>query len=141
MDAVLGIEEVRTALWTCNGNISKAADLLKTTSLRLRNFVADSVKLSREADEARQRRADRAEEIVDEALDDEQDKSRQDTMARFVLKAPNARERGYGGSANGGVSINAPGGTFNIMWADGQRIVGETSETVEGEYDERPDGQ
>src|SRR6476619_5108550 len=81
----LDMEECRTALWLVRGNITEAAKLLKTTPLRLRQFVQKSPYLSAEMQEAKDQLVDIAEDVVYEALTDEDDKSRKDTMARFVL--------------------------------------------------------
>ena len=81
----LDVEECRTAIWKAKGNISRASEYLKVPSTRLRNFVEKSPYLKRELRESLEIHVDRAEEIVDEALNDEEDKSRRDQMARFVL--------------------------------------------------------
>lgn len=134
----LDIEECRTAVWRCKGNISRAAVLLKVPSVRLRSFVKRSPYLEREVKEALEQLADRAEEIVDEALNDEEDKSRRDQMARFVLGSQVARARGWGnGQAQPGMKINnANGGVIVVQWEDGTKFDGhEPSEgkTIEHE--------
>ena len=109
----LDIEECRTALWQTDGNITRAAVILKVTSTRLRNFVKASAYLTAEAEEFRNRIVDKAEEVVIEALNDPE---RADTMARFVLSSL-GKTRGYNqNSANKGtISI----GDINITWGDG----------------------
>src|SRR5262245_44564645 len=115
----LDVEECRTAIWMVRGNITEAAKLLKITSLRLRQFIKKSPYLSAECHEAREQLADIAENIVHNALTDEEDKGRQDTMARFVLTSQ-GRSRGWGSGATGGVKINnAAGGTIIVQWEDG----------------------
>lgn len=113
----LDVEECRTAIWRCRGNITQAAELLKVTSLRLRDFVNKSAYLSAEMREANDRLVDIAQDIVFEALTDEEDKSRKDTMARFVL-TNQGRRSGWGSGA--GVTVkNSAGGTIIVQWADG----------------------
>lgn len=128
----LDVEECRTAIWRCKGNISQAAGLLKTTSVRLRSFVERSPYLRREVKESLELYVDRAEEIVEEALNDEEDKSRRDQMARFVLGSQVARARGWGnGTAQPGMKIsNEKGGMIVVQWADGTKFDGQQ---IEGE--------
>lgn len=114
-------EECRTALWLVRGNITEAAKLLKVTSLRLRQFVNKSPFLLSEMQEAKDQLADLAESVVYDALMDEDDKGRKDTMARFVLGSQ-GKSRGWGSAgATGAVNIrNSHGGTIIVQWADGQ---------------------
>lgn len=127
----LDIQECRTALWRCRGNISVAAELLKVSSSRLRNFVAKSPFLSAEAKESQERLLDISEDIIYDALTDTTDKGRQDTMARYVTTNLGG-SRGYG-SAKAGVTINAPKGTINISWGDGSNIVGGDNDDKSGD--------
>jgi hypothetical protein len=114
-------EECRTALWLVRGNITEAAKLLKVTSLRLRQFVQKSPYLLSEMQEAKDQIVDIAESVVYDALMDEDDKGRKDTMARFVLGSQ-GKARGWGSASSaGGVNIkNGHGGTIIVQWADGQ---------------------
>lgn len=99
------------------GNISEAAKLIKVTPLRLRQFVNKSPYLSAEMQEAKDQLVDVAEDVVYQALTDEKDEGRRDTMARFVLGSQ-GRSRGWGQGA--GVSVkNSAGGTIIVQWADG----------------------
>ena len=79
----LDIEECRTALWLCKGNITDAASMLKVRSSRLRAFVKASPYLQREVEEATERLKDKAMKVIAEGLDDDNEKY---TMARFVAK-------------------------------------------------------
>lgn len=132
----LDVEECRTALWRCEGNVTKAAELMKVPSLRLRNFIKNSPRLSAEAKEARDQLVDIAETVVYDALTDEKDPGRRDNMARFVLNGV-GRDRGYSAAANGGgkVNVNINGGDLVISWADGQGFDGGQNDpmTIEGE--------
>jgi hypothetical protein len=123
----LDIEECRTALWMGRGNITEAAKLLKITSIRLRAFVKKSPYLTAEMQEAADRLVDIAEANVLDALTDELDPGRRDTMSRFVLSNI-GKNRGWG-TGSGNVNIkNAIGGTIVVQWADGSTFGGESAE-------------
>ena len=130
----LEIEEARTAIWRTRGNVSEAAVLLKVTSLRLRSFVKRSPFLVRELEEAKEQLVDIAETVVEEALTDEDDKSRRDTMARFVLNSSIARSRGWGSGANPSMKINNTGGTIVVQWEDGTKFAGNSPDVIDAEY-------
>lgn len=117
----LDIEECRTALWRSAGNITKAAELLKVSSLRLRAFIRKSPYLSAEAAEAQEQIKDLAEDIVVEALTDSEDAQRRDAMAKFVLLGP-GKDRGYGSGAPKVTINNQKGASMTIAWADGTSI-------------------
>jgi hypothetical protein len=128
----LDVEECRTAIWMAAGNISKAAILLKITSIRLRNFVKKSPYLSAEMQEAADRLVDIAESNVLDALTDEQDPSRRDTMSRFVLTNI-GKAKGWG-SGPASVSVkNSASGTIIVQWADGSTFGDDNSKTIDGE--------
>lgn len=128
----LTVEEVRTALWCNEGNITRAAAMLKVDSNRLRRYIANSPRLSAEKEEARNQMVDRAEEVIIEALHDNEDVTRRDSMAKFV--AVNlGKDRGYGSKGLGGVTINnAKGGTIQVSWGDGSTITGSDEEDSGG---------
>jgi len=131
----LDIEECRTAIWMAAGNVTEAAKLLKVTSIRLRNFVKKSPYLSAEMQEAADRLVDIAEKNVAEALTDELDPSRRDTMSRFVLTNI-GKHRGWGTGNGAGLTVkNAAGGTIIVQWADGTQLgqKDEEAEIIEGE--------
>ena len=133
----LDVEECRTAIWMASGNISEAAKLLKVSSIRLRNFVKKSPYLSAELQESADRLVDIAEGNVLNALTDELDPSRRDTMSRFVLTSI-GKHRGWGSGGSGNVNIkNSAGGTIVVQWADGTQLGGQGDDdqemkTVEG---------
>ena len=133
----LDVEECRTAIWMASGNISEAAKLLKVSSIRLRNFVKKSPYLSAELQESADRLVDIAEGNVLNALTDELDPSRRDTMSRFVLTSI-GKHRGWGSGGTGNVNIkNSAGGTIVVQWADGTQLGGQADDeqemkTVEG---------
>jgi len=137
----LDTEECRTAIWMAAGNISDAAKILKVTSIRLRNFVKKSPYLTAEMAEAHDRIVDIAESNVRDALTDELDPSRRDTMSRFVLTNI-GKHRGWGTSASGGVTVkNTAGGTIVVQWADGSTFGNGEAELkeVEGKVIEHDD--
>jgi hypothetical protein len=129
----LDIEECRTALWLQGGNVSEAAKLLKISSLRLRNFIKTSKRLSDEQREMQEVLLDKAESVAAQALDDE-DTARKDTMARFIMTNL-GKDRGYGTpNGKGGVNVNLPTkGRMVIAWDDGSEITGPAMNTIEGE--------
>ena len=128
----LTVEEVRTALWCNEGNISRAASMLKVDSARLRRYIAASPRLSAEKEEARHQVLDRAEEVMVEALNDSEDAVRRDSMAKFALTNL-GKDRGYGNKGIGGVTINnTKGGTIQVSWGDGSSITGSDEEESAG---------
>jgi len=130
----LTIEEARTALWLEQGNVARAAQRLKITPWRLRNYINSSPRLIAEQHEAREQLADRAEEIVKEALNDPIDPGRRDGMAKYVLSSI-GKTRGFG-SGPGKLSVNSQGGVVVIQWGDGTSVVdedGEDGPIIEGE--------
>ena len=131
----LDAEECRTAIWRCEGNISQAAQLLKVTSVRLRSFVNKSAYLMREAQEAREMLADTAEMVVREALTDEEDKSRRDQMARFVLGSSFAKQRGWGSGNIPSLNVNNKGGTIVVRWQDGTRFEGADPNVIDTDFE------
>jgi len=132
LELPLDVEECRTALWMANGNVTEAAKLLKTTSIRLRGFIKKSPYLSAEMQEAADRLVDIAESNVLDALTDDQDPSRRDTMSRFVLTNI-GKTKGWG---TGGQNVNvknSAGGTIIVQWADGTTFSEKQTEEVKGE--------
>ena len=122
-DLPLDREECRTAIWMVRGNISEAAKLLKVTSLRLRNFIRNNPFLSAEAEEAREILADIAEDNVYDALTDDTDPQRRDSMSRFVLGSI-GRRRGYGQNTPG-LTLSPKGGRLTVVWDDGTNVLGD----------------
>jgi hypothetical protein len=126
----LDIEECRTALWLERGNITEAARRIKVSSHRLRRFVEKSPRLMEEQREAQQQLVDKAEDVVYDALSDE-DPSRRDTMARFVLTNL-GKERGYGtGSGNITIKPGSGKGAVMVTWGDNSPIQGEESSATD----------
>lgn len=119
----LDIQECRTAIWRAAGNVSKAADILKISSGRLRNFIRRSPYLSAEVQESLEQLADKAQDIIAEGLEDEDDKGRRDAAAKYVLDRI-GKQRGWApGNIGPSVNVkNAPGGNIKIVWADGTQF-------------------
>lgn len=117
----LDVEECRTAIWQCRGNISLAAQLMKVKPARLRRFVASSPRLVDEVKEAQEQLLDIAEDIAYEALTDEDDSGRRDQMARFVMSNL-GKGRGYGTGGGNKVDVHLPKGRVKIEWADGSSL-------------------
>lgn len=128
----LDTEECRTAIWMAAGNITDAAKLLKITSIRLRAFVRKSPYLSAEIQEAQDRLVDIAESNVYNALTDELDPSRRDTMSRFVLSNI-GKHRGWGTGGTGVTVKNSAGGTIIVQWADGTQLGSDDAKEIDGE--------
>ena len=129
-------EECRTAIWMASGNITEASKLLKISSIRLRAFIKKSPYLTAEMQEAADRLVDLAEANVLDALKDEQDPSRRDTMSRFVLTNI-GKTKGWGAGSSGNLSVkNSTGGAIIVQWADGTQL-GDNAKTIEGEIDDR----
>lgn len=118
-------EEVRTALWLADGNISEASLILKVTSLRLRSFIKKSEYLTRELEEFKERKIDEAETAIYEGLRDPEERI---GCAKFLLNSQQGRQRGWGANNNNGaVNINSNGGAISISWADGTAIQADES--------------
>lgn len=128
----LDVQECRTALWLNRGHVADSAAQLKISPIRLRNFIANNPSLQAEQREAREQLADRAEQIVHEALNDPTDPGRRDSMAKYVLNSPIGKARGYGPA---GVGVNIKNtGPMIITWAtpdDDLKTIDEHGEVVE----------
>jgi len=138
LELPLDVEECRTSIWMANGNVTEAAKLLKTTSIRLRAFIKKSPYLTMEMQEAADRLVDIAESNVYDALTDEQDPSRRDTMSRFVLTNI-GKAKGWGTGQGNQVNVkNSAGGTIIVQWADGTTFTDKSRE-IEGEVINEPE--
>lgn len=125
----LDIEECRTAIWRAAGNITRAAEILKVPSRRLRKFVKESPYLSGEIEEAAEQLVDKAEDIIADALEDSEDKGRQDAAARLVLQSARAKSRGWGtGAVAAGAKVTV--GNIVIQWGNGEALTDNGSENI-----------
>lgn len=89
----LVVEECRTALWMAEGNVTRAARILKTPPARLRKFIRGSERLQAECEEAREQLVDQAEAVISEALSSGEP-ARSDSMAKYVASNL-GKNRGY----------------------------------------------
>lgn len=136
LELPLNVEECRTAIWMASGNVTDAAKLLKVPSIRLRQFIKKSAYLTSELQESAEQLVDIAEKNVKDALLDDQDPSRRDTMSRFVLTNI-GKSRGWGsGNSAGGVNVKQTGGTLIVQWADGTTFSANDGKTIDGEVNE-----
>jgi hypothetical protein len=116
-DVRLTAAEVRTALWQSSGNVSQAADLLKTTSGHLRRYVRFGTQLYEELREIKEQLLDQAEANIQEALYSD-DPKRMDPMARFVLTREFARNRGFGTSRSRNTASPNGNQPVQIVWGN-----------------------
>jgi hypothetical protein len=120
----LTFEEVRTALWTTEGNMAKAAEMLLVRRSRLERFVRMHEYLDDIWYEIREQMLDLAQRNVKEALNDRKDPDRQLRMARFVLSGNAAKERGWGRSVPQNSPPNGPQQSFpKLVWSDGEPVT------------------
>ena len=89
----LTARDVRSALWLCAGNVTRAAKRLGIPPARIRSFTRNSPWIQQEFAEARERILDRAEAVLQEALFSD-DPKRCDSAARYILtKSQSGRAR------------------------------------------------
>jgi hypothetical protein len=134
LELSLDIDECRTALWVARGNVTKAAEIMKVSSERMRRFVNTSRRLQDTCNEARERLKDIAEDNLFNALTDTEDAQRRDSMTKFVLTNL-GQDRGFGNK--GGITVTTPNtgkGRLMVVWDDGEELTGsDDTQTIEGE--------
>lgn len=134
LEIPLEIEECRTALWMCRGNVTEAATVLKVPSDRLRRLIKGSRRLQDTVEESRERLKDLAESNLYDALTDGEDPQRRDSMTKYVLSNL-GQDRGFGSKA--GININTGNsakGRLMVVWDDGETLTGSPEPTtIEGE--------
>jgi hypothetical protein len=116
------VEEV---LASTRANITASARILGVPTSDLRRLVVVDNALADIALEAEERRLDRAEEILDEALASN-DSRRRDAAASFLLRTQRrARVRGWGQTNNPDAAAGAPPAFANTVfrWGNGQVIA------------------
>ena len=107
---------MRSALWLCAGDVSKAAKRLGVSSGRIRAFVKNSPWIAAEVAEARERILDRAEQVLFEALFSD-DPKRRDSAARYILtKSQMGRSRLYALTEH--LQLDPKADRPVIRWAD-----------------------
>jgi hypothetical protein len=117
----LDAEECRTALWLKRGNVLEASRLLKVDPSRLRRFVNKSARLREVEREAREQLADIAEANILDALTDDEDYARRDSMSKFVLTTL-GKQRGFSSSSTVALINRVPQGPIEFSWAGGPTI-------------------
>jgi hypothetical protein len=120
-DLPLTVEEVCAALAETNGLITKASLRLKVGSLVLRKFVDRSARAKAVIVEMSTRRAERAAERLDEALEAD-DARRNDWAIRWILNSAAARHLGLSSSDS---SPDRPLVNITLapnQWLDGTQI-------------------
>lgn len=110
-------ELVEAALWTANGNVRKAAQILRTTSGRLGALLALDPHLAEVRQRAAELLIDKAEAVMGDLLEDP---DRQEDAAKWIL-SNGGKARGWGKDAPAGgmsLSFRTGGGPVTIRWQD-----------------------
>lgn len=110
-DRPLDFDEVKSALWHGRGNIARAANLLKTPAARIGALLKKDAQLAAIRAEAAELVVDAAENVMLQALED-QDRARADHAAQFVLERA-GRQRGWTRDGSLGIGVN-------VAFADGK---------------------
>ena len=87
-------EQLKNAISGSNGNISVIAINLKCSWATARKYISENDELRREYKGESEKMLDKAESIVNKALDDDQDKKTQLETAKWIL-ATKGYTRGY----------------------------------------------
>jgi hypothetical protein len=111
----LDSNEIKPILESVHGNIAECAAILGISSLRLRAYVQAKPELRAILAECREQLADKAEDVVREALYDPHDAYRRDRMAMFVLNSALGKTPGYGTGAKNTAEIR-PRGAMVVSW-------------------------
>jgi hypothetical protein len=113
----LTTDECISALWHAGGNVTKAAELLRIDSARLRRIVHRFPAVKAEWLEIQEQLLDTAERNVREALNDTKNRNRQDRMAKFVLGRSGREWQPRNTTVNA-----SPNGNLRLVWSDGERV-------------------
>jgi hypothetical protein len=125
----IAIELAQQVLAESWGNIAQAADALGVPSRDFRFFVRMTPALTSVAEEAGELYCDKAEGILRDALESEND-LRRDVAARFVLSGKGAM-RGWARPSSPAVTIEQQPRQITLRWLDGSEFgmrVGGSSE-------------
>ena len=125
----ISIELAKQVLAESWGNVARAADALGVPSRDFRFLVRTTPALAAVADEASELFCDRAESILRDALESENE-LRRDVAARFVLGGKGA-PRGWTRPLSPAVTIEQPPRQITVKWLDGTAFdmhVGESRE-------------
>ena len=113
----ISIELAKRVLAESWGNIARAADALGVPSRDFRFLVRTTPALTAVADEASELFCDKAEMILRDALESENE-LRRDVVARFVLSGKGA-QRGWTRPSSPAVTIEQPPRQITLRWLDG----------------------
>ena len=133
-DVPLGHPDVLAALWHGAGNIREAARHLRCPPARLAALLKAEPHLADQRQLAAELQVDRAEHVLLEALEDDDDKIRRDDAARFIIQHA-GRVRGWG--RDGGAVNLAFGTTPSGTQATLQ--TGSAAVTVRWQTDDPPE--
>jgi hypothetical protein len=121
----LDLERVEEVLVSTRANVTASARILGVPTSDLRRLVILDPRLANAVLEAEERRLDRAEEILDEALASN-DSRRRDAAASFVLRNQRrARSRGWGQTESLDNAVGRPPAHANtvVTWGNGEVIA------------------
>jgi hypothetical protein len=125
----ISIELAKRVLAESWGNVARAAEALGVPSRDFRFMVRMTPALTAVADEASEIFCDKAEGILREALESENE-SRRDVASRFVLSGKGA-QRGWSRPSGPAVTIDQPPRQITLKWLDGTEFgmeIGGSSE-------------
>jgi hypothetical protein len=121
-DESLDEDEVETALFDAEGNVTRAAEILGVKSMRLRRFIAASARLDEVLSEINEQCVDRAVAIVREGLNDEGSYLVRFYAAKEFLRSEAGRRRGFGLPRNIAVEVEGAAGgkapIYVLKWLD-----------------------
>ena len=130
----VSIDLLRRVLRDACGNVGDAAHLLGVPSSDLRAFVRMTPELMAVLDEATELFCDRAEAILREALESDNE-ARRDVASRFVLSGRGAA-RGWARPAGMSMTIDQPQAPLIVKWLDAEVLeetkVGNGPALIEG---------
>ena len=129
----ISIELAQQVLAESWGNIAQAADVLGVPSRDFRFMVRMTPALTAVVDEASELHCDKAESILRDALESENE-LRRDVASRFVLNGKGAM-RGWARNLQPAVTIAQPPREIVIKWLDPDEKVSEDALTL---IDARP---
>ena len=116
----ISIELAKRMLIELWGNVARAAEALGVPSRDFRFLVRTTPALTAVADEASDIFCDKAEGILREALESENE-ARRDVASRFVLSGRGA-QRGWSRPSGPAVTIEQPRRRIILEWEDGTEI-------------------
>jgi hypothetical protein len=125
----ISIELAKQVLAQSWGNIARAADALGIPSEDFRSLVRTTPALTAVADETNELFCDKAEMILRDALESENE-LRRDVAARFVLSGKGA-PRGWARNSQRAVTVEQPPRQITLKWLDETEFGWKTGESRE----------